>query len=335
MPLPTLPIDAPAIVDIVKRLNFPDRERFAISFAERINRCARENDVDYDAILSAGGEIDADCLRRDGYVRLRASFDAAQLRDIHEYFSSCSVFGAHIASQSDGVPHALDELEGRSPFACYTMADVVGAPHLLEFANHPHIRAIAARYLGCVPTLYSLNAWWSFADRDERQALTQEFHRDNDDFRNCVLFAYLTDVSDADGAHEYIRGTQSIEEVARHLGGHGPYRFDLDGKRYQVELKDMFESDGYHGDPAYRALFADRIDVIAGPSGSTFFTDTRGLHRARVPRVRRRLILWIRYGMFRNRAYVGDKLVPVAGSNLLERAGGDAAAAFTNRLVIA
>jgi hypothetical protein len=334
VPLPTLPIDAPAIVDIVKRLNFPDRERFALTFADRINICASENGVDYDGVLSGGGAAEADALRRDGYIRLGRPFDTAQLRAIHVYLTGRPVFGAHIASQSDGVPHALDDLAGRSSFACYSMADVIGAPYLLEFANDPRLRAIAARYLGCVPTLYSLNAWWSFPDKDERQALTQEFHRDNDDFRNCVLFAYLTDVSDADGAHEYIRGTQNIDEVSRALGGHGPYRFDLDGKRYQVELKDMFESDGYHGDAAYRALFTDRIDTIVGPAGSAFFTDTRGLHRARVPRERRRLILWIRYGMFRNRAYVGDKLVPVRGPDLLTRAGGDATAAFINRLVI-
>ena len=338
MALPTLPIDAPAIIDIYWRLNYPERERFAASFAERINACATENGVDYAAMLAGGGEREGATIADNGYARLGVAFESGKLRDIHDHFASRPVFNGHVAAKSDGVPHTVDELAGRSPFACYRQDDVVTAPYLLEFANDPRILAIAARSLGCVPTLYSMNAWWSYPTAGGAAPYTQTFHRDSDDFRNCVLFVFLTDVGDNDGAHEYIRGTQSVEAITRHMGGPGPYFVDLahEGtrRRYRVELKDLFDTTGYCGDHIYAELFPSLIETIGGPAGSAFMTETRGLHRARIPRLRRRLILWIRYGMYRNNAYIGDRLSPAKGPGLMRRIGDTPAARFINRLIV-
>lgn len=91
---------------------------------------------------------------------------------------------------------------------CWSMADVLAAPHLLEFALAHTWEA--GTYLGRAPRMYSVNA---FETRPAAGALNpdiQEFHRDRDDVRFLALFVYLTDVlTPEQGAHEFQRGTHT------------------------------------------------------------------------------------------------------------------------------
>jgi hypothetical protein len=94
---------------------------------------------------------------------------------------------------------------------------------------------------------------------------------------------------------------------------------DTDDSRFVVLFlycTDVFiDAEGAH----QFQLKSHRCDVddpetktVLGSAGTMFFSDTRGLHRGLVPRNRRRMIAWARYGVSNPpAAYIWDELTPV------------------------
>jgi hypothetical protein len=285
--------------------------------------------------LASGYELVAP-LHDQGYARLGPTLPRDKIKDVLAHFDGRPCFNAHVAAQSDGIGSHPDDLAGRAHFGSYRPEDVVTAPHILELANDPRILAAVGNYLGCVPSLYSMNAWWSFPRPGFGTAITQNFHRDGDDFKNCVLFLYLTDTFD-DGCHEYIRYSHDLDALARHIGRPAPFAIELgDEKKLNVSegLDELFEGTGLGRDDIYQTLLGDLIEPIAGAAGDGFLTDPDGLHRATHPLHKRRLIVWLRYGMHRNCAYARDLLKPVARAQVAGRLPDTPIARFVNRLLV-
>ena len=89
-------------------------------------------------------------------------------------------------------------------YATYEFLDLWSSPHILEMAAQDRFLDLAQAYLGCTPTLYSLNAFWSLPNR-EPHPYSQLFHRDWEDFRSLVVFTLLTPVdTPEEGAHYYV-----------------------------------------------------------------------------------------------------------------------------------
>lgn len=335
--------DSDEVRDLHDRLPYAERRKLAAEFAQRINRqLADENicrfDENFEAADRSRATEAAEELMDAGYTRFGQLLDPDQVADIVSYFDETPCFNAHVVAKSDGVKRLATDIAGDYPFGSYRMKDVVKAPHLLELANHPQLIAAAAAYLGCTPSLYSMNAWWSFPGPVNKELLTQGYHRDEDDFLNCVLFVYLTDSDAKSGAHEYILGTHRTDLVADMLKDTDFPLVTIPGEngetRVQVEFDNLFAGSGYAGDPVYQALFKEQTELIEGVAGEAFMSDPAGLHRARAPEASPRLIAWIRYGLFRNPAYVRDDLSPVPDGELSARLGGDDRAAYINRLIV-
>jgi hypothetical protein len=168
--------------------------------------------------------------------------------------------------------------------------------------------------------------------------LGQGIHRDEDDFKNCVLFIYLTDAKADTGAHEYIRGSHRQDLVREMLEGTSfpIVEIEKDGQRQKVQVAfdSLFSGAGYDGDPVYRALFSDQFDIIEGKAGSAFLSDTAGLHHGLPPERQARLLVWIRYGLYRNRAYRNDKLAALEYDWSSRRVTDDARHRYINRLLL-
>jgi hypothetical protein len=330
-----LTIDSDDLVAFQLNLDYRQRKALASELARHVNAYTVHAGIA--APSSAQGESLARALEEIGYVRLGPLLDRTAVNDVLRHFAAQPCFDAHVYAKSDGEPRTVEELAAAADFGCYRPEDVVTSPHLLELANDPRILRAVESYLGCVPSLYSMNAWWSFPRAGHPVSLTREFHRDGDDLKNCVLFMYLTDVG-ADGCHEYIRYSHQPAEMARRLGGKDRFVVDIpDGagmRRVSVRFEDLFTGEGYGGDAVYRALFADLVDAIEGQAGEAFLTDPDGLHRARQPESRRRLIVWLRYGLHRNRAYIQDKLWPVPRARVAGRLPDTPESRFINRLVV-
>src|SRR5258708_35767445 len=101
----------------------------------------------------------------------------------------------------------------------YRSDQVMRAPHVVDIFNDPRLIDLIEEYLGCVPTLYSLNGWWSFPANRPELIHSQYFHRDIDDWRFLTLFLYLTHVATLGGPHQAITGSPSIAGTT-HPGAH-------------------------------------------------------------------------------------------------------------------
>jgi hypothetical protein len=270
-----------------------DRERIADVFAEVVNRT-----LGYP--LSDDGIEGAAMLATEGCYRPGRLLSSEQASDVRRHFAERPCYNGHAPNGSDGVPRRCGEGAERFHYGSYRLEDILEAPHLLEVANSPRLLAIAGRYLGCTPTLYSMNVWWSFADQASAAKYAQSFHRDLDDFRFCTLFIYLTDVDQAGGPHVFVRRTHKQPLVRAHLEGPGVAGLRRFSPEDQARLLGgvLFEADGYGSDPIIETLFGDLIDTVVGPAGTAILADTSAFHKGVPPQGRHRLMCWARYGLY-------------------------------------
>lgn len=139
----------------------------------------------------------------------------------------------------------------------------------LAIANDPLVLQIVSNYLGCLPTIDDIVAWWSLPGRPAPKE-EQFFHRDRDAVKFVKLFVYLSDVGENDGAHVFVKGS------------HRQNDFTQRRRRYQDE-------------EVLPRLGAGDLRVMTGRFGATFLEDTYGLHKGGVPADHPRLVLQVRY----------------------------------------
>lgn len=142
-------------------------------------------------------------LRNEGIIAYPGIHPNA-IQEIQNFCIEQHVYNGHRICYSDGIPRKLTD-DYAYPFGSLTLESVIRCPHLFEFATHPAAIETARDYLGCIPTLYSLHAWWSVAGHPA--PYTQVVHRDYDDFKFVSLICYLTDVTMENGPHVFWPGT--------------------------------------------------------------------------------------------------------------------------------
>jgi hypothetical protein len=176
----------------------------------------------------------------------------------------------------------------RFSHGCYSRDEVLRSPHLLELFTRGDVLDVVEGFLGARGMLFSVNVFWSFPHDEPTHG--QQFHRDKSHPRFCVLFAYLTEVDDASGAHQYIVATHSPEQLMR-------VKCDTS---LSIPVDEIFglPNDGRDYDDFYEATLAPLITTLQGPAGMTFFEDAYGLHRGRLPLTKPRLMAWARYSLF-------------------------------------
>jgi hypothetical protein len=82
---------------------------------------------------------------------------------------------------------------------------------LLNKITDKSLLSLVQSYLGCFPTIYSINCLWSIYNQEEFK--TQTTHRDYDDFKFLSFFIMLTDVDETNGPHVYYPKTQDGSEI--------------------------------------------------------------------------------------------------------------------------
>lgn len=281
------------------------------------------------AAISRSGEPrpsndQADELRERGIIRLGAALNSEQAIETRAYFERQPCFPGHVALTAQGPGSLFADLSRREHHAGYRLADVLAAPHLLELANQPDVLATVESYLGCTPTLYSMNAFWSFPEQKEPWPGLQTFHRDYDDFRFCTLFLFLTDTSPDDGAHYIVPGTHRLDFMERAIQSRP-------GIAAVINFDDLFSED-LDQDDACRALFSGTTERVTGKAGSAVIEDTYALHKGDIPKTPR-LLVWIRYGLYKNMIAQRNGISPTPG--LSGRIPASARHRYINRLLLA
>jgi len=230
-------------------------------------------------------------MRRQGCADLGRLLDAEQVGAVHGHLKAKPILlshDAHVAKQQ--VP-SLADVPADANYACYDYLDLWSAPHILELASRPEILDLAEGYLGCPPTLYSINSFWSFPNRQPHKA-SQVFHRDWEDFRSFVLFVLLTPVDvPEEGAHYYVEGSHEFERLQARLA---------EMKVSAEDTRNLLGRDEKTIAPAAMRLFEREARCFIGPAGTSFSADGFGFHRAAVPVSKPRQLLWFRFGNFYN-----------------------------------
>lgn len=234
------------------------------------------------------------------------------LAEVRRYFDLQPVHkGPHIFS-FDGKQQAMADARADFPLAGYTTDQVLRAPGLIDVLNDPRLVDLIEAYLGCVPTLYSVNAWWSHQANKPEMTNVQYFHRDTDDWRFLTLFIYLTDVGEDGGPHQVVPGSHSLDGMRKLVRNASWFpRFDVE----QSFVDDM----GEEFSAKCERLFSEEAANLTGPAGSMFLVNTMALHRGLLPTRTSRLVVWARYGLGPNtnsadleRGPLGARLVQTA-----------------------
>lgn len=233
-------------------------------------------------------------LRNKGVARLPTTLPIEKISDIRAYFDANPVHkGPHVYS-FDGRPKRFAEAQRDFSMAGYRFDQVVRSPHLVDIFNDPRLIDLVEAYFGCVPTLYSLNAWWSFPASRPELIHSQHFHRDIDDWRFVTLFLYLTDVDVGRGPHQVIEGSHTLDGVKALMSkaqaaGRNVDNFD--------PVASFTNTAGEALSNKCEQLFKESIFNATGPAGTMWLVNTTALHRGLMPTVSPRLIVWARYGL--------------------------------------
>jgi hypothetical protein len=226
-----------------------------------------------------------------GCADLGRTLDAGQIQSIHAHLKSKPALLCHDAHIGAGTVASLADVPADQNYACHEYLDLWSSPHILELATQDRLLDLAQAYLGCTPTLYSINAFWSFPNR-QPHPYSQLFHRDWEDYRSLVVFTLLTPVDrPEEGAHYYVEGSHDVDR----------FEASLEAQRADAaDVKSLSGRDGTAIAPVAMRMFEHTARRFDGPAGQSFCADGYGLHRAVVPRSQSRLLLWMRFGNFYN-----------------------------------
>ncbi|MDF1756789.1 MAG: hypothetical protein P1U74_00580 [Legionellaceae bacterium] len=243
-------------------------------------------------------------LKLNGIVKLEnLSLNKRKVKEVVKYFKGIPVFSGHVPAQSDRVRRFYNANAKNFSFGSYEIEDTLLAPYLLDLALSPEILSYVEGYLGCTPTIYSMNVWWSFPGFEP--GVAQDFHRDVDDFKSLTLFIYLTDVKGgvSGGQHQFITCTHNEDQVVEILEGNEELASEL--------FIPKLQQNGYNQADVYEKHFKNQIKDITGVAGSVFLADTYAFHKGVSPTKDPRLVCWVRYGLRKNLTFYNDETTPI------------------------
>jgi hypothetical protein len=148
-------------------------------------------------------------LKTDGYLIFDNFLSQNEVDKIKNKLIGQEGYNTHVPKYSDQVLRKLTP-EYNFNTLSYPPTALLNEPIILNKIIDPYILSLSQAYLGCFPTLYSLNSWWHIYKGNTYG--TQNNHRDHDDFRFLALFIYLTDVDETTGPHVFYPGTQDGSE---------------------------------------------------------------------------------------------------------------------------
>jgi hypothetical protein len=263
--------------------------RDRVTVASVLARADKVLPTDVRKIAASVDSAEVRSVRETGCADLGTTLTDAEIDAIHAHLRAKPVLLAHDAHIAKERVTSLADVPHDQNYACHDYLDLWSAPHILELATRDRILDLVQGYFGCTPTLYSINAFWSFPDR-QPHPYSQVFHRDWEDYRSLVVFTLLTPVEvPEEGAHYYVEASHEVSRFEASLRAGG---IDADVEALSAR--------GAAIAPLAMKLFEHTARRFDGPAGRSFCGDGYGLHRAVVPRSRPRLLLWMRFGNFFN-----------------------------------
>jgi len=244
-------------------------------------------------------------LDRQGFVQL-PSIDRASVTALLDWFDAAGLIPPERIKDNPVTcdPKSPDILRQNGNIGQVPRERLLRAPGLASLALDPFALGLAEQHLGAPPILIDMSAWRSFAGEDgaKEAKSAQHFHYDQDDYRFCKMFIYLTDVDDGGGPHVYVPATHLSETiVARRPPEGSPDREAFDSWYYRTLRKSQRD--------VGRWLGIDPVS-ITGQAGSRFIVNTEGIHRGDPPATHDRWVLQCVYGITPYTFWKGEYAAP-------------------------
>ncbi len=144
-----------------------------------------------------------------------------------------------------------------------------------NIAKDQKLVAVARSYFGAEPVVSGTRLWWLFVNKTEYDLNTGAyfFHYDLDDYKCLKVFFYLTDVTQSNGTHVYVRGSHNKKKLKHLLSA-----FKLRSDREIIE---------HYGE--------ESLVHIDGKAGTGFLEDVTCFHKATPPEQSDRLMLQVQF----------------------------------------
>lgn len=204
-----------------------------------------------------------------GIHRLGKVLHSAEVAELVEYLKAQAVFDPYHKAKQTFLPLSEDRPLD-THVAHHLPQDIAGAPLLVRVANDPYILEIAARFLGCKPTIGYMTAWWSYPT-DIGPQHAENFHRDVDDLKFLKLFVYLTDVRSGSGPHIYVTRSSASSKLRKI-------------RRFSDEEVIAVYGEG-------------NLLTMTGKAGEAFLEDTSGIHKGQAVEKGCRLVFQVVYSL--------------------------------------
>jgi hypothetical protein len=118
-------------------------------------------------------------LKKDGILIFENFLDKDSVNYLVDKLTNKDGYNAHVPKYSDYQKRKISD-EYAFQTLSYSMNELLEEKIILDKITDQRILSLVQSYLGCFPTLYSLNSWWYIKQNEEIYG-TQKNHRDLDD----------------------------------------------------------------------------------------------------------------------------------------------------------
>lgn len=259
---------------VVRRLHVKTAGRSTTALATMFRRLPGTIDRVTADSYSAWQQDAVDSLRADGLCAIPDVFTPSEVTELVEFARHGPASLLHSdGSRSNGTYH------DRS-------ADVVSVNlHQSFVLTRPAIQAMMARAMASSlahlcnelrPTVHPPILYWSCRSESNlasslEERLARRYHSDFDGLGGLRLHVYLTDVDDGAAPMDYVKTSHEPGAIPRSL------RKDVTDDIAESAVRDLFPSECLHR--------------FVGPAGTSFMSDSNGLHRGNTPTTSDRLFL--------------------------------------------
>ena len=157
--------------------------------------------------------------------------------------------GMEVSDFSPGKPNPS------SPSWWMRTDQIIKSQEVQELLLEDNLIRTAALYLKSRPRIMSLAMWKSYSGFGTDANASQKYHFDNDRANFLKLFIYLTDVTEQNGPHTYVKGSHN-QKPKKLLHGEKLEDFEIE-RHYRGNVE----------------------TVITGLKGQAFFADTAAFHK--------------------------------------------------------
>ncbi len=248
---------------------------FILCYRKKVNYCQSHNKLEinkdyFNKIIDISEAVNL--LNFQGYYHSNNFINHDCIKNISSFLEQKKGFYYSDALESDKLFN-LDVKNPKGTKFAYRSDDLIQSHEIQHLLISPNILSIAQEYLGCLPQIDIITAWWNFASQEPDNKAAQFWHFDLDRPKWVKIFIFLTDCEEKNGPHKFISGS--------HLNI--PYLIRTKG---YTRLQDKEVSLFYKN---------ERIKTFKSKKGSILFEDTKGLHKGQKVDEGSRLILQFQY----------------------------------------